>query len=150
MLRPIPPLTVRWFCTTYLGMCNRFRSLREFSELPRYFHAGPRLNFEFNPNVAPTESVPVWLVDKGEDPVSRMGRFAIEIQLPRPHPVMNLRTDRLKGGRFRSLLTRRRCIVPAAGFYEWREEKGAKQPYYFFRKDGAPIQFAGLWERIRA
>lgn len=127
-------------------MCNRFRSLREFSELPRYFQTGPLLNFEFNPNVCPTESVPAWLTDKGKPPTARMARFGIEVQLPNPHPVMNLRMDRLKRGPFSSLVSRRRCIVPAAGFYEWREEKGVKQPYYFYRKDGKPIQFAALWD----
>jgi len=40
-------------------MCNRFRSVREWSDIPRRFHSGPRLNFEFNPNVAPTELVPI-------------------------------------------------------------------------------------------
>jgi putative SOS response-associated peptidase YedK len=41
-------------------MCNRFRSIKEWSDIPRRFHSGPRLNFEFNPNVAPTELVPIW------------------------------------------------------------------------------------------
>jgi putative SOS response-associated peptidase YedK len=40
----------------------------------------------------------------------------------------------------------RHCMIPAKGFYEWREEDGKKQPYYFARKDGRPIMFAGLWE----
>ena len=40
-------------------MCNRFRSIKEWSDIPRRFHSGPRLNFEFNPNVAPTELVPI-------------------------------------------------------------------------------------------
>jgi hypothetical protein len=40
-------------------MCNRFRSIREWSDIPRRYHSGLRLNFEFNPNVAPTELVPI-------------------------------------------------------------------------------------------
>src|SRR6476619_2518328 len=42
-----------------IPMCNRFRSIKEWSDIPRRFHSGPRLNFEFNPNVAPTELVPI-------------------------------------------------------------------------------------------
>ena len=39
-----------------------------------------------------------------------------------------------------------RCIVPAEGFYEWREEDGLEQPYFFARKDGKPVMFAGIWD----
>ena len=35
---------------------------------------------------------------------------------------------------------------PAEGFYEWREEHGKKQPYFFARKDGKPVMFAGIWD----
>lgn len=40
----------------------------------------------------------------------------------------------------------RRCLVPMAGYYEWREEQGGKQPYYIARADGAMLYAAGLWE----
>ena len=40
-----------------------FRSIREWSDIPRRYHSGPRLNFEFNPNVAPTELVPVLVAE---------------------------------------------------------------------------------------
>jgi SOS response associated peptidase (SRAP) len=37
-------------------------------------------------------------------------------------------------------------VIPAEGFYEWREEYGKKQPYFFARKDGRPVMFAGIWD----
>jgi putative SOS response-associated peptidase YedK len=40
----------------------------------------------------------------------------------------------------------RRCLVPMAGYYEWRDENGGKQPYYIARTDGAMLYAAGLWE----
>ena len=49
---------------------------------------------------------------------------------------------------FREAYRRRRCIVPADGFFEWKEIKGrkAKQPYAIAMKDGAPFGLAGIWE----
>lgn len=41
---------------------------------------------------------------------------------------------------------KRRCIVPADGFFEWQQRNGAKQPFYITPADGAPMAFAGLWE----
>ncbi len=41
----------------------------------------------------------------------------------------------------------RRCLIAADGFYEWKTEAGAKQPYRIARDDGAPFGFAGLWAR---
>jgi putative SOS response-associated peptidase YedK len=49
---------------------------------------------------------------------------------------------------FRAAFQRRRCLVPASGFYEWRALEGSKvrQPYYFRPRGGDPFFFAGLWE----
>lgn len=48
---------------------------------------------------------------------------------------------------FRGPMRRRRCLIPADGFYEWRREGSRKQPFYFSLADGTPFAFAGLWER---
>jgi putative SOS response-associated peptidase YedK len=48
---------------------------------------------------------------------------------------------------FRAAFRARRCLVAADGFYEWRQEGEAKQPYRIARRDGGPFAFAGLWER---
>lgn len=48
---------------------------------------------------------------------------------------------------FRSAFKKRRCLVLADGFYEWKRDKGGKTPYYFQLKDQSPFAFAGLWER---
>lgn len=48
---------------------------------------------------------------------------------------------------FRSALRRRRCLVPADGFYEWAGAKGSKQPHYIGLEGRALFAFAGLWER---
>ena len=47
---------------------------------------------------------------------------------------------------FRAAFRRRRCLVPASGFYEWRAASGPKQPYHIGMADGGPFAMAGLWE----
>src|SRR5688572_4911137 len=47
---------------------------------------------------------------------------------------------------FREAFRRRRCLIPADGFYEWKREGGRKQPYFFQLAAGAPFAFAGLWD----
>lgn len=51
---------------------------------------------------------------------------------------------------FRDAFKRRRCIIPASGFYEWTGGKNDKIPHLFSAADGSPIlAFAGLWDRWR-
>jgi putative SOS response-associated peptidase YedK len=46
---------------------------------------------------------------------------------------------------YRFSFRKKRCLVAADGFYEWKKEGKAKQPYLIHRKDGKPFAFAGLW-----
>jgi putative SOS response-associated peptidase YedK len=50
---------------------------------------------------------------------------------------------------FRSAFSKRRCLVPADAFYEWKPVAGGKQPYAIARQDSQPMAFAGLWEGFR-
>ncbi|MCX7800812.1 MAG: SOS response-associated peptidase [Fimbriimonadales bacterium] len=72
--------------------------------------------------------VPPWAKDPSSGPINARAETAAE------KPT------------FRTAMRRRRCLVPATGFFEWREEGGRKQPYLFRRKDGQPFGIAGLWE----
>jgi putative SOS response-associated peptidase YedK len=47
---------------------------------------------------------------------------------------------------FRHAFKRRRCLILADGFYEWKRVENRKQPYYFQLKNGQPFALAGLWE----
>jgi putative SOS response-associated peptidase YedK len=51
---------------------------------------------------------------------------------------------------FRAAFARRRCLLPADGFYEWeRRPDGSKQAWFIRRADGAPLAMAGLWDAWR-
>ena len=47
---------------------------------------------------------------------------------------------------FKNAMQHRRCLIPADGFYEWKEDGRIKRPFMSDRRDGGPIAFAGLWE----
>jgi putative SOS response-associated peptidase YedK len=48
---------------------------------------------------------------------------------------------------FRTSLRRRRCLIAADGFYEWKTEGRTKQPFFIHFSDDRPFAFAGLWDR---
>lgn len=63
---------------------------------------------------------------------------------------INARSESLsRSGAFREAFQKRRCIVPADGFYEWNRSTAIHQPYLFRRTDGKPLLFAGLQESWR-
>ncbi len=51
---------------------------------------------------------------------------------------------------FRNAFAKRRCIVPAAAFYEWQAGPAGKTPYAIARADNQPLAFAGIWEGWRS
>jgi putative SOS response-associated peptidase YedK len=67
---------------------------------------------------------------------------------------INARAERIRtASAYKRAFARRRCIIPADGFYEWqtisgddRPKKKIKQPWFFRRRDGEPLAFAGVWE----
>jgi putative SOS response-associated peptidase YedK len=73
-------------------------------------------------------------------------------QLNSGPPMINARCETLgEKPTFRTPFRRRRCLIPADGFYEWQQSaggaRGKKQPYFIHRPDHGPFAFAGLWDR---
>jgi putative SOS response-associated peptidase YedK len=134
-------------------MCGRFVSASPPDEIARYFDAAaPEEVLDPSYNVAPTKDVYVVLEHGG---LRRMEPFHWGL-VPRwaKDPkiggrMINARADTLTTkNAFKPAFSRRRCIIPADGFYEWKSVPGQKkkQPVFIRRPDGEPLAFAGLWE----
>ena len=102
-------------------------------------------------NIAPTQPVPVIFRDEEGDHLHPM-RWGLV-----PHwskeigtrPLFNARGETVaEKPSFRTAFKKRRCIVPATGFYEWKKEPGTKKktPHFIHMKGETPMVFAGLWE----
>jgi putative SOS response-associated peptidase YedK len=134
-------------------MCGRFVSASSPDEIARYFDAeAPEALLEPSYNVAPTNDVYAVLDDGG---VRRLDAFhwglvPIWAKDPRQGSKMiNARAETLAAkNAYKPAFKRRRCIIPADGFYEWKKIPGqkTKQPHFIHRPDGEPLAFAGLWE----
>jgi putative SOS response-associated peptidase YedK len=103
-------------------------------------------------NIAPSQLIPVVRINSQGHRVLELARWGFipywAKSLPKLQPI-NARAETLgAGGLFRAAFERRRCLIPADGFYEWKAgETRVKQPYFFHYKDDRPFAFAGLWER---
>lgn len=127
------------------------------AELSRIFGFTERPNLAPRWNIAPTQEIPVIRAGgEGEDPgphliLMRWGLvpfWAKDAAIG--SRMINARAETLAvKPAFRDALKRRRAIVPADGFYEWRSDAGRKMPLYIRRRDGRPMAFAGLWESWR-
>lgn len=131
-------------------MCGRYAQTTSRGSLEALLRASADADFPARYNIAPTQMIPVALVEDGVRRISlhRWGlvpEFAPDVA---SGPLMfNARAETLaQKPAFRSALQRRRCLVPADGWYEWRAVGRFKQPYLIRRPDRAPVMFAGLWE----
>jgi putative SOS response-associated peptidase YedK len=135
-------------------MCGRFVAATDEDGVTRFFLVDARLGEPVAPswNVAPTH--PVRAVVEDDDRrllvTLRWGLVPRWADDPRiAGRLINARAETvLDKPAFRDAVIRRRCIIPADGFYEWqRGEGGAKVPH--FVHGDAPLAFAGLWETWR-
>lgn len=131
-------------------MCGRYAITSAPEAIRALFRYDERPNFPPRYNVAPTQPIPVVrLVDgKRTFALMRWGLIPAWVKDPKRFSlVINARGESvLNKPAFRNAMRRRRCLIPADGFYEWREREGRKQPFYIRHASGAPMAFAGLSE----
>jgi putative SOS response-associated peptidase YedK len=131
-------------------MCGRYMVLSSPEAIRRLFGYPEQPNFPPRYNVAPTQPVAiVRMVDgRREFALVRWGLIPPWVKDPRRFALLiNARVESVNDKpAFRYAMRRRRCLVPADGFYDWPVGGAHRRPYCVRPKDRAPIAFAGLWE----
>jgi putative SOS response-associated peptidase YedK len=134
-------------------MCGRYLATTGQNDLLRLFdvddlRADP---LDPNPNVAPTEDVPAVVEHHGRRVLVTLRWGLIPSWAPDRRVasrLINARAETVtEKPAFRSAFERRRCLLPADGWYEWeRAADGTRRPWRIAPPDGGPLAFAGLWE----
>ena len=134
-------------------MCGRYATARSNADLSAFFDAYDDTPAELAPswNVAPTDPVPVVRLSRSQErrvvSVARWGLVpAWAPDLRGGARMINARSETVATSpAFAPSFAKRRCLVPADGWFEWVRGAGGKQAYYMTPQDGAPLAFAGLW-----
>ncbi len=131
-------------------MCGRFTLTQPAEAVAQRFGAQMIL-FEFGSryNIAPSQPVAV-VLQNGERRIEACRWGLVPFWAKEPdigNRLINARAETLaEKPAFKYSLTRRRCLIPADGFYEWRKEGNRRIPVYIRRRDGGLFAFAGLWD----
>jgi putative SOS response-associated peptidase YedK len=131
-------------------MCGRYSITSPPEAMIRLFRiAGAVPNFPARYNVAPTQDVPAVVQDAGARALAML-RWGLIPSWAKEgaKPLINARGESVADKpSFRAAFRRRRCLLPADGFYEWhRPDGGPKTPYNIRLKEDGPFAMAGIWD----
>jgi putative SOS response-associated peptidase YedK len=136
-------------------MCGRYRLSRSKELLAENFDVEPDDDWVPRYNIAPTQNVPV-IRQHPEQPKrlgSRMRWGLIPFWAQNPSigfKMINARAETVATKpAFRESLKKRRCLIPADGFFEWKKNGKVKTPFCFTMADDSIFAFAGIWDSWR-
>lgn len=132
-------------------MCGRFTLHTDPSILARLFGLDEEAYLEPRYNIAPSQPVAIVRLNRNAERElthvlwGLVPSWAKDVSIGAR--MINARSETVaEKPSFRSAFRRRRCLVPADGFYEWQSRGKKKQPYYVTLNDDQPFAIAGLWE----
>ena len=136
-------------------MCGRYRLSRHKQVLLERFGLDDDPDLDWSPryNIAPAQLVPAIRQDpsapRRQLSLIRWGLIPFWAKDPKiGYTLINARAETaLAKPAFRDAMKKRRCLIPADGFYEWQKTTSGKQPYCFTVGDNDLFAFAGIWER---
>ena len=134
-------------------MCGRYVLGADAADYAEYFgaHLAVEESLDRSYNVAPTDPVYVVAEREGERTlgVMRWGLIPHWAKDARGMQI-NARSETIASTpMFRDSFSRKRCIIPADGFYEWEPKEKGRTPHWVYRADGYPMGFAGVWATWR-
>jgi putative SOS response-associated peptidase YedK len=136
-------------------MCGRYNLITDAAGLVDFFEIEDNLFEDYfaapHYNIAPGQDVPV-VRDTGEGRVLVAARWGLVPHWSREaktkYSTINARAETAADKpTYRDAFKRRRCLIPATGFYEWKQLAGGKTPYHIRLPGGGLFAFAGLWDR---
>jgi putative SOS response-associated peptidase YedK len=136
-------------------MCGRYTYKLTWEEIVRLYRLPldtPARNLQARYNICPTTPVDTIVETEGRRAIVPMRWGLIPNWWAKPLKEMKLATFNARAESvatkpmFREAFKSRRCLIPASGYYEWKDTAPGKQPYYFTRTDGEPMTFAGIWD----
>ncbi len=131
-------------------MCGRFSQSSSPQQYAEQFGISTDLSLKPRYNVAPTDHVVACcLSDQGEKILTTLHWGLIPSWSKGPDKrfsMINARAETVaEKPAYRGPFRKHRCLIPADGFYEWKQENG-KQPYYVHARDNTPLVLAGIWD----
>lgn len=132
-------------------MCGRFTIVFEPELLIRRFGVN-EIPFEWRAlfNAAPGQKIPAIIEDRGERRLGQLKWGLVPFWAKDEkigYKMINAKSETIQEKpAFKNLFARKRCIIPADGFYEWKKVGKAKQPMRIMMKSGEPFAFAGLFD----
>lgn len=136
-------------------MCGRFTLKTPTATLAEWFGGDPPADLPMRYNIAPTQTVAIVRIESSPDRRQwRMARWGLVPAWAKDPAIgsrmINARVESVaERPAFRAAFRRRRCLVPADGYFEWQPRGRAKQPFYIRLADDQPFGIAGLWEAWR-
>lgn len=138
-------------------MCGRYSLIADAQALIDFFEVSHSIiqSASWRPryNIAPGQDLPVIRQSEQGKSLDALHWGLIPPWSDCSHPKISPINARAETVRtkpmFRRAFARRRCLIPATGFYEWAKTPEGKQPYYFSVKDSDLFAFAGIWERCQ-
>ena len=130
-------------------MCGRFTLTSDIKELREHFSAINTITFDSSYNISPSREIPVVRQANGNNEIHlcQWGLVPYWSKAGSHYKTINARSETLADkASFREAYKKRRCLIPATGFYEWKPYSGGKQAYYFQLKNKLLFAFAGIWD----
>jgi len=134
-------------------MCGRFALKTKPPKVAKLFQADLLEEYKTSYNIPPTTQIPI----VRKDPITgKRSLKTVKWSLPLFDPKTEKFVFRLNNARAETITEKKtfskhfredRCLIPADGFFEWKDLGGKKQPYYISMKDDSTFAFAGIWDR---